>query len=144
MYYLVYSSHAADAYEEKFLEQMLFQCQTNNSQIGVTGLLLYSNKKFIQVLEGKQDVVQRLFEKIQNDDRHYNVKLLIEGFIKERNYPEWNMGYKSLFPEEVMSKLGYRDPEQYFTNNEIKDDSHVTALFMRLFFDRHFNSPLPG
>lgn len=143
MYYLVYSSHAKVPFQEKTLEQLLFQCQRNNSNKGVTGLLLYTDQKFVQVIEGEKNVIQNTYQKIQEDTRHENVEVLIEGPIKERNYPQWNMGYKSLLPEEVMKRLGYRDPVNYFRKNKVTGDSHVAELFMKLFFDQNFRNLKP-
>lgn len=144
MYYLVYSSHAKVPFAEKNLEQLLFQCQQKNSEKGITGLLLYTDQKFVQVIEGEKNVIQNTYEKICNDPRHDNVDILIEGEIKKRNYPQWLMGYRSLMPEEVMSKLGYRDPATYFKKNKVTGDSHVAALFMKLFYDKNFRNLIPS
>ncbi|MDX1628384.1 MAG: BLUF domain-containing protein [Fulvivirga sp.] len=140
MYYLVYTSHAKKPMPEKDLEQLLFQSQRNNSRKDITGLLLYSDGKFTQVLEGEEQDVLGIFEKIKADDRHHKVNVLIEGDIEKRNFGDWSMGYRSLMPEEIMYKLGYRDPETYFYEHKISDESHVAELFMRLFFDKHMRN----
>jgi len=143
MNYIVYTSNSKDKLREKDLEQLLFQCQRNNSRNGITGLLLYIDGKFVQVLEGDKEKLEEVFKKIQLDHRHEKVNKLIEGESKKRNYSNWAMGYKSLMPEEVMERLGYRDPEAYFKHNKITEESHVTELFMRLFYDKHFNHLVP-
>ena len=143
MYYLVYSSHAKVPFQEKSLEQLLFQCQRNNSNKGVTGLLLYTDQKFVQVIEGDKNIIQNTYKKIQEDPRHEKVEVLIEGHIKERNYAKGNMGYRSLMPEEVIKRLGYRDPAYFFRKNKVTGDSHVAQLFMKLFYDQNFRSLKP-
>ena len=144
MIYLVYTSDATRPMSERDLEQLLFQSQRNNTRYGITGLLLYTDMKFVQVIEGEKVNIMNLFENIKSDMRHTNVSVLIKGKISQRRYPEWYMGYKSMLPEEVMAKIGYRDPTQYFNDNRITDESHVYELFMKLFFDKHFNHLQPA
>jgi len=143
MHYIVYTSNSKEKLKEKELEQLLFQCQRNNSRNGITGFLLYVDGKFVQVLEGEKQKLDELFEKIKSDYRHEKVNKLIEGESQQRNYANWSMGYKSMMPEEVMERLGYRDPEMYFKHNKITEESHVTELFMRLFYDKNFRHMMP-
>lgn len=140
MYYLVYTSEAERHMSEKDLEQLLFQSQRNNRQYGITGLLLYTDQKFVQVIEGEKRDILNLFKNIKSDIRHKNVKVLIQGTIGERRYAQWSMGYNSLFPEEVMAKLGYRDPDAYFEDHPITEESHVYELFVKLFYDKYFKN----
>ena len=43
------------------------------------------------MLEGPKKKVSKVFEKIKQDDRHLEVKVLSEGTIKERLFPNWAM-----------------------------------------------------
>ncbi|MTI21569.1 BLUF domain-containing protein [Fulvivirga sp. RKSG066] len=143
MHYLVYTSIAKGNPSERDLETLLFQSQRNNSRVNITGLLLYVDGKFVQVLEGEKRKVQQLYKVIKKDDRHRDVNLIIDGEKEERDYSGWYMGYRSIMPEEVMSKLGYRDPEAWFRSHKLTKESHVSELFMRLFFDKNFNNLTP-
>lgn len=138
MYYLVYTSEARRSMSEKDLEQLLIQSQRNNTKYGVTGLLLYSDMKFIQVIEGEKQDILNLYDNIKLDIRHNNVSVLVQGNIKKRRYPEWSMYYKTMMPEEVLVRIGFRDPHKYFEENPITDESHVYEIFMKLFFDNLF------
>jgi len=66
--------------------------QTNNSREGITGVLLSCNGIFFQILEGEEDRIDRLYEKILKDDRHYQILCLkTELSITARRFPEWSM-----------------------------------------------------
>jgi hypothetical protein len=63
-----------------------------NAKVGVTGLLLYNAGQFLQILEGQQQVLEMVFQKIERDPRHANVCRLVTEPIGRRLFPSWNMG----------------------------------------------------
>ncbi len=78
------------------LDLMLDKARRRNSEVGVTGILLYSGGHFLQVLEGHQRVLATLFDRIASDPRHKNVIQL--GWIQttERLFGKWYMGLLNL------------------------------------------------
>lgn len=143
LYYLVYVSYATEPLDEPSLEKLMAQSQKDNLSEKITGLLLYIEGKFIQVLEGKREIILDLYEKIKTDPRHEKVSILIEGNIKERNYPDWTMAYRTMKREEVKERLGFADIDEYFKSHEIMEDSHVTEIFMKLFYDKNYKDLNP-
>lgn len=142
MYYLVYVSYSHHPMDEVELIELLHQARMNNKEQGITGLLLYSESKFIQVLEGKKEAVLALFEKIRVDNRHYKASIIIEGNLTARNYPDWNMAYKSISSEDLKKELGFVDIRDYFHEHQIKESSHVAEVFMRLFFNKNYKNSI--
>lgn len=59
----------------------------------VTGLLLFNSRRFLQVLEGPSDAVQRTFERIYRDGRHCAIVKLRDATIDVREFGEWGMAY---------------------------------------------------
>jgi hypothetical protein len=135
---MVYNSYTIGHIEEKDLDEILNQSRVNNKKLGITGLLLFVEDKFIQVLEGERQVVKDLYKIIQNDTRHRNVNKLIEGNIENRNYPDWSMAFKSMTGDQVKQKTGFEDILEYFKKNILSDESHISSIFMKLFFDKNF------
>ena len=70
VYYLVYISSATWLMSDEELAALLMECRTNNERLQVTGMLLYKEGNFIQVLEGEQETVEQLYIKIRADVRH--------------------------------------------------------------------------
>jgi hypothetical protein len=64
-----------------------------NQSSGVTGLLLFNSKRFLQVLEGPRDAVERIYERISRDPRHCAIVKLREMQIETREFGEWGMAY---------------------------------------------------
>lgn len=48
---------------------------------------------FAQVLEGKREVLESTFERIQQDHRHGDVSLLVFEPVDARLFGEWSMGF---------------------------------------------------
>lgn len=66
---------------------------TNNRRDDVTGLLLFNSRRFLQVLEGPRDAVDRIFARIYGDPRHRAVVKLREGQIDAREFGAWAMAF---------------------------------------------------
>lgn len=63
----------------------------NNGRDGVTGLLYYNGRRFLQALEGEQPAVEAAFERIRRDPRHRAVVLLSRREVTEREFGPWAM-----------------------------------------------------
>ena len=65
----------------------------NNGRTGITGLLVYSNGFFLQVLEGLDHQVDQTFERILHDPRHGSCQIVQEKTIFEPDFGHWKMGF---------------------------------------------------
>jgi hypothetical protein len=91
------------------LAQLLEKCRSNNATCDVTGMLLYQNGSFFQVLEGNRGTVERLFDKIAIDPRHKRVTKVILEPIAERAFGDWTMGYPQITSKELAEIPGLND-----------------------------------
>jgi hypothetical protein len=87
------SASAKPNFSPTELDTLLEECRRNNAKLGITGMLLYRDGSFFQVLEGDRTVVETLFEKIAADKRHKQTKKIILEPIVERDFAAWTMGY---------------------------------------------------
>jgi hypothetical protein len=62
-----------------------------NAECGVTGALAYIDGHFIQVLEGEMRSLEETFERICNDFRHREMKLIDYQTVPARLFPHWQM-----------------------------------------------------
>jgi hypothetical protein len=92
LFQLVYKSTETDSMTEAELRDLLLSARKKNADLGVTGLLLYAQGRFLQVLEGPEATVRDLYAAIRNDPRHTNVETLVTTSTSERTFPDWSMG----------------------------------------------------
>lgn len=95
MKYIVYISNA-EHYES--IRETLFalsgvwnQAKEENVKHDITGILIYKNEQFLQFIEGPDENIDELIEKIKRDQRHFNVNILFEGSSKVRAFPKFSM-----------------------------------------------------
>lgn len=96
MLQLVYASSAVRPAAPEALETLLEKARAKNDRLGVTGMLLYREERFLQVLEGQEHTVRRLYDTIRRDERHTAVITLRECLIDERAFSGWMMGFMDL------------------------------------------------
>lgn len=94
-YQLVYSSSPAKKMMQSNLYIILRNARLKNKRANVTGLLVLTDGSFLQVLEGEENIVKTIFEKIQLDTRHQDITILSEGNVENRAFPNWEMAYAS-------------------------------------------------
>ncbi len=115
MIHLIYCSAARERFTPQALEQLLKNARRHNSQRGVTGILLYADGSFFQVLEGEEKTVEDLFASIAHDQRHAEVTLIIREPIVRRAFADWTMGCADMTAAEVDAVVGAND---FFTKGE--------------------------
>ena len=105
----IYTSAASREFETEELAELLRASRENNARLGLTGMLLYAEGTFFQVLEGQPDVVDELYTKIKRDRRHEQVTLIIKETIDERYFDDWTMGFHKISREELAGIMGVND-----------------------------------
>jgi hypothetical protein len=96
LYRLVYTSARKSKCTEADIDQILKASQKNNAQRGVTGILIHTKDRFLQVLEGEKDEVMNLYKKIEKDDRHGGSVMRFCEPVSERHFPDWDMAGKKV------------------------------------------------
>ena len=86
---LSYLSEAVSDMSFLGLMRLLESARAFNQKNGVTGILLYDNQQFGQIIEGEHANVMKAWKRIQEDKRHHRVELLEIREITERNFPDW-------------------------------------------------------
>jgi Sensors of blue-light using FAD len=96
IYHLVYASLAVERLKQTQLLDLLKISRLNNEARGLTGMLLYRDGLYLQLLEGPREEVTRLIGKLSRDPRHKKIRILRQGVIRKRLFPEGSMAYKNL------------------------------------------------
>ncbi len=89
------------------LAELLVQARSRNERNAVTGMLLYKDGRFIQLLEGHEEKVQQSFERIRQDERHTAVELLWLRYAQYRDFPDWTMGFVNADELDPATLKGY-------------------------------------
>jgi hypothetical protein len=107
--HIIYCSAASAEFDEAGIASVLERSRASNAVRGITGMLLYVQRCFFQVLEGDPAIINPVYETIQLDPRHYRITRIIAEPIVQRSFGEWTMGFSTLAPAQAGSLLGEND-----------------------------------
>lgn len=137
LYKLIYSSTRQPTCTSEDIENILESCKRNNPGKNVTGVLLHSNHKFIQYIEGSSEEVIGLYDRIKDDKRHKNVVMLSYAPVSERVFPSWHMGYRNVDEVKFQSDISDEDKQVFeamISREKQEDDLGISLL--KKFFQR--------
>ena len=90
---LVYASRFARGVGPNDVQDILTISRERNKAAGITGVLCYDPRFFLQVLEGPRDAVNELYCDIAGDKRHDHVMILSYQEVAARLFDEWSLAY---------------------------------------------------
>ncbi|SEO04592.1 Sensors of blue-light using FAD [Mucilaginibacter gossypiicola] len=133
MEYLVFISTAKKLMSDDELLDLLQSARLKNTENNITGMLLYGEGTFMQVLEGEKEDLQRVYNYIQADKRHRNIIVMLTGMLNERIFSKWSMSFASVNADVLEMIEGYSNPANMtFTNDTI---NHPTVTMIKTFAD---------
>lgn len=96
---LGYASAGTVDFSDEDLVELLAKSRSNNAAAGISGMLLYHEGSFLQVLEGPEEAVEDLYERICKDRRHTEAILLFRRVHDHRQFDNWTMGFHRVSTE---------------------------------------------
>jgi hypothetical protein len=128
----VYVSSAHKLLDDAELLELLQVARQNNQRSDVTGMLLYRDGNFLQVLEGPAPAVDALIDKIKRDTRHHGLILMSRRGIEERQFSDWQMAFRNM-SNSHMAEEGYSPfLEPTFDEEEEEETGEASQLVFRL------------
>lgn len=106
--------------------RILMQARKNNPRDKIGGVLYFSNNYFFQCLEGEQQAVNRLYNKIMHDSRHNNVQTVSAKRIDKRLFSNWSMKY--IAQENIVVRLLRSNGFSSFRPYEFDEDMIESML----------------
>ncbi|MFD1469830.1 BLUF domain-containing protein [Hymenobacter caeli] len=126
IYQVLYRSRTAEPWSVTQLQALLNKSRHYNAAHGITGLLLYSDGCFVQVLEGPENAVRTLYANIQQDPRHTQLLTIREGLGPRRYFADWSMDFGYVEKQEVEQALDLLYTES--TQALVSKDPYLCAL----------------
>ena len=93
LHYVIYQSKANGPADPDVHNDILEQSQANNRAAELTGFLHREGNFFLQYIEGPKGALHDTINRIRQDSRHSNMRILAEGRRDSRTLPDWQMGF---------------------------------------------------
>ena len=132
---IIYCSQATRAITDEELVTLLEVSRRNNEKAGLSGMLLYAEGSFLQVLEGEPDALAARYERITVDDRHTSLRLLMDAVVEEPMFGDWSMGFDHVDAARLGGDLpGFTPASTYpLVNPNLVTDAGVAKTLLQLY-----------
>ncbi|WP_299189278.1 BLUF domain-containing protein [uncultured Aquimarina sp.] len=115
------------------MEKLFDFVKLKNNNLKITGILMYSDGNFLQVLEGKKDLIDSLFLKIKQDARHYNIIKIFDRAIVNPCFSRYHSNFTVVGESYDHSELqAFLREEKSFNPDNYKSISYLANKFMKL------------
>lgn len=148
---IVYTSHATSDLTQEEIQSLTAKAAKANHAAGITGVLLFGGRRFIQLIEGDPLVIETLFrEKIIQDARHINCEILLRESIDERLCPNWSMGCLYITDDDTTKQQAWDQFSQAIMQsrryNLLSNDAAVRCIaeFIQSFGDEVDQATMAG
>jgi hypothetical protein len=88
---LTYTSLASLDLTSDDLEAIHRIARDLNAIDGITGLLVFNGTHFLQAIEGAEQAIDDLVERLRRDPRHSSVEVRDTRIVEQRSFPDWSM-----------------------------------------------------
>ena len=132
---VIYASRATGEPTEDDLLDLLQQARDRNRRLGLTGMLIYAERSFLQQLEGDEPAVGEVLASIQVDPRHTDIRMLADEPVTARRFASWSMGFEHVDQERLRSSVdGFRSADPYpLVNSQLVRNPTVAETLLELF-----------
>jgi len=150
-HHIIYISTADHLMTAEELSTILEESRQWNQDHGITGILLYVEGifaslgkrniesaiagRFMQILEGSREEVEKIFNMIKEDSRHFNITPLENAPSSSRYFESWQMGFKILSASELEASTDFFNPDILFASGSDQEVSHPLN-FLKSFYLR--------
>ena len=104
-YSICYFSTINAPLTEDELYQLLHSSANKNKKDDITGILIYADGNFMQVLEGQEKLIKKLYRKISRDRRHKNVIKVSEMMYTDKIFEAYGYGFTVIDDKENINSL---------------------------------------
>ena len=132
MLQIAYFSTATTAQSAEVLQRIQVISRAHNLLNRITGLLVASGNRYMQVIEGPRAPVEKLWATIRADQRHCAVARLLYREIDERAFKSWSMASRR---EDRIAEFDSFPQTLRFLTSQIDDGAlrNQIELFARSF-----------
>ena len=88
---LTYTSLARLDLDASDIEAIHRVARQFNALDGITGVLIFNGTHFLQVIEGDEQAIDDLVERLRRDTRHSGFEIRDERMVEQSSFPEWSM-----------------------------------------------------
>ncbi|WP_025742888.1 BLUF domain-containing protein [Aquimarina pacifica] len=123
-----YVSTASKSLSNSDIKELFNFVEEFNNKNSITGILMYSNGNFFQILEGDEETILVLFEKIKKDSRHYDIIKMLDKEIDTSSFFKYNSSFTTRLGDQPI-----QIPENLIKQNDQAEHYKSTYYLLQKF-----------
>ena len=112
---IVYLSTATKPMTDAEIEDLLVSARKFNATQNVTGILFYLDGNFVQYIEGTEDALCKVYQRITRSSMHKAIVQKVNESIAVRNFPHGFLGFTTM-TKYALFKLQEMNAQEKFNN----------------------------
>ena len=136
LYQLVYVSKLPKPMKGRELKLLIERAKIKNINLDVTSLLIKFDTNLIQILEGNRHTLQELYDDIESDSRHINVRNCYFEPAEQRIFGKWALTFLNLNNEKLKSKERLQELAHQLIDARGDDEYSKSILLLDEFSER--------
>lgn len=88
---LLYVSRVSPGFDPWDARRIVGRAEMLNRRRDLTGVLGYTGRHFVQVLEGSPEALDALWPALERDPRHRDLRLVTREEVDQRRFGRWGM-----------------------------------------------------
>ncbi len=134
---VIYTSRATRYFSAQGIEGLSVTCRRNNTAMELTGILVFHEGRFFQVLEGEEEPLLKVIRAITKDPRHAELRLITHGAFEKRAFSGWRMGFAipANMPRPPIASFALHDllsPDSQYRGRDPDVRNHVRMFLSSL------------
>lgn len=115
--YCVFASATHGNFGEEQLAELSAEYKKSLSEDGVTGVMLYEDGNFFQVIEGDADKIDAAYKRFSAEKHTHKVVKIIEEEQDQRSFAHWTSAYstaaKDIFVNQNTGRAYFSNTSEY-------------------------------
>jgi hypothetical protein len=115
---VTYTSVAAALLTSEEVFKIIEKSARNNLRDDLSGFLIFSGNRFFQLVEGPEQAIDALLQRLGNDPRHREIRIVSRKPVAHRSFAKWKM--KRIVPSADWQVVANAGPEFANTSPSVK------------------------
>jgi hypothetical protein len=98
---IAYISQLVEDVPAQRVDQIAAEAESSNLLFGITSILLFDGKSFLQYLKGPEREVKKAYAKILKSTSHNEIVELKRGRVGVRRFPDWALRFLRVGEQEL-------------------------------------------
>ena len=133
MHTITYVSTASPELSEDDIKKLLETSKRANIENSISGIFIYADGNFFQIIEGEAQKIKALYQTIEQDSRHFNLIKLLDKKIEAFSFASYTSSFTIISDTSNIKELyKFLNREKQYNPKGFENITYLTQKFLTL------------